>query len=955
MTKNTIPGKKHDAPPPIPLHQVLEEEYEALHGKLPEDYPRAETDPQKRREAIFALIHSLENKRTALCLSGGGIRSGSFALGIMQGLAERGLLNKFDYLSTVSGGGYAGAWLSAWCKRAGGMDNVTAPLAAAAKSTAAGRKHGTECPALAHLRSHTQFLSPRPGLMSADTWTIASTYLRNLLLNWLVFLPFIMAALMIPRMASALVTDFPTGKEVVPWSLLLLVAGTIFGVIAMCYTSLNLPSALRVLAGLPGKEQSGTPRTPADSPQAQTRFVTRGLVPILLSAGFLTKYWALECNTHYSGSDTAPEKLMWKFMIYGAAVHFMAWLFFRVQFRNVKKAWVWKMCPIYAITGAIVGWAMWLLATTVFPRPYDVAPYYTCFAAPLVLALFMLGLTVFIGLSSAMTEDHDREWWARAMGWVLAAAAGWSLFSGVVIFGPAIFASAKGWVISIGGTAGAVCLLLGKSALGEATSADKAISGIVTRFTQQLPAVCVMLFVPFLLTLLTMASTSLLVNISKLAWIKSLLGAQFYGWLFNWRGGDIGAVSSMSFPGLGSAVSETDTLYHLAVLYQAPFQLILALFLAFVLLGLLMSRFINANTFSLHAIYRARIVRAFLGASTVGSRPDAFTGFDPDDDMPINNLKGQRPFHVVNIALNLVSDSNRAWQERKAASFTVTPLHCGSPVVDPDDAGNGYRPSGDYGGKSGISLGTAIAISGAAASPNMGYHSSPLVTFLLALFNLRLGTWLGNPGTPGHASYADECPRFTGAGILQEAFGMTTSSKPYVYLSDGGHFENLGLYEMVRRRCHTIVVSDGGADPDCAFEDLGNAIRKIRIDMGIPIEFGTSMRIHSRTAAVKPGDGRYCAIGTIRYSATDGDGTDGVLIYIRPAFYGDEPRDVFEYATRSKDFPHETTGDQFFSESQFESYRALGVHIAHQLVGNGSEKPANLSDLLKTIQAGHLK
>src|SRR5207248_8980036 len=144
---------------------------------------------------------------------------------------------------------------------------------------------------------------------------------------------------------------------------------------------------------------------------------------------------------------------------------------------------------------------------------------------------------------------------------------------------------------------------------------------------------------------------------------------------------------------------------------------------------------------------------------------------------------------------------------------SVSPLHAGT-------CGVGYRPVLEYGGPNGMSLGTAITISGAAASPNMGSHSSPALTFLLTLFNARLGAWLGNPGDPGRRTWRKPDP-IAGAGpLLREMFGRTTDRNPYVFLSDGGHFENLGLYEMVARRCRYIVVSDAGCDPEYAFEDL---------------------------------------------------------------------------------------------------------------------------------------
>ncbi|HEV8715309.1 MAG TPA: patatin-like phospholipase family protein, partial [Candidatus Binatia bacterium] len=96
----------------IPLYRVLEEEYVRLHGSLPDHYPQS-TNPEERLSAICKLIHELPQKRAALCLSGGGIRSATFGLGVLQGFAAHGLLDKFDYLSTVSGGGYIGSWLTA--------------------------------------------------------------------------------------------------------------------------------------------------------------------------------------------------------------------------------------------------------------------------------------------------------------------------------------------------------------------------------------------------------------------------------------------------------------------------------------------------------------------------------------------------------------------------------------------------------------------------------------------------------------------------------------------------------------------------------------------------------------------------------------------------------------------------------------------------------------------------
>jgi len=131
-----------------------------------------------------------------------------------------------------------------------------------------------------------------------------------------------------------------------------------------------------------------------------------------------------------------------------------------------------------------------------------------------------------------------------------------------------------------------------------------------------------------------------------------------------------------------------------------------------------------------------------------------------------------------------------------------------------------------------------VSISGAAANPNMGYHSSPLLALIMTLFNVRLGCWLPNPRLDkGENFFANSAPRLALLPLLSEALGNTNDTGNFVQISDGGHFEDLGIYEMVMRRCHRIIVVDGGADPKFEFEDLGNAVRKIRIDLGIQIEF----------------------------------------------------------------------------------------------------------------------
>jgi len=342
----------------------------------------------------------------------------------------------------------------------------------------------------------------------------------------------------------------------------------------------------------------------------------------------------------------------------------------------------------------------------------------------------------------------------------------------------------------------------------------------------------------------------------------------------------------------------------------------------------------HCKTHTLRHTQRERLIRAYLGASRPGDRfktANGFTGLDSKDNIQMKDLIKERPFNVVNMALNLGKADNLRWQNRKAESFTASAFHCGSSMMG--DGSGRYRSSEKYGYNSqndrAITLGTAGAISGAAASPNMGYYTmSSAVTILMTLFNIRLGWWMGNPGKAGDDTFDLASPLWSTRLFQTEAMGGTTDTKPYIYLSDGGHFENLGIYEMVLRRTRFILALDAGADPEFSFSDLGNAIHKIRVDMGIPIEFRGN-----------PEKGRYCTIADIRYSAVDGcdKDKDGLLVYIKPTLDETEPIDIKHYAIKHNAFPHETTVDQFYSESQFESYRSLGFHMMETILHGGKK------------------
>jgi hypothetical protein len=341
-------------------------------------------------------------------------------------------------------------------------------------------------------------------------------------------------------------------------------------------------------------------------------------------------------------------------------------------------------------------------------------------------------------------------------------------------------------------------------------------------------------------------------------------------------------------------------------------------------------------------LYGNRLIRAYLGASNLGRRGHPFTGFDPGDNKVrmadlVPGSNGYRgPYLLVNAAINLVRTTRLAWQQRKAGAFLFSPLYCGyefpraaarEGLPGENDRG-GYAPSRAYAdgmrSDKGISLGKAMTISGAAASPNMGYRTTPAIAFLMTVFNVRLGWWLPNTGVGNGNLWRRQGPSLGLLFLARELLGLTDAGRNFAYVSDGGHFENLGVYELVRRRCRYIVACDAEEDAGMTFAGLGIAIERCRTDFGIPIDIDVSQLRHDPAT----GQSRWhCAVGRIRYGQADPGMSDGTLLYIKASLTGDEPQDVTAYAVGHAGFPHESTADQWFDELQFESYRALGQHI----------------------------
>jgi hypothetical protein len=554
---------------------------------------------------------------------------------------------------------------------------------------------------------------------------------------------------------------------------------------------------------------------------------------------------------------------------------------------------LWLMCRfLYGILGAHP-------QTTFLQQHGSDHRLFIVFAVPIVITILMAATSLFCALMGWFEMEEDREWWARMGGAFLIFNLIWISAHGIAFYGQGagthLLAGISGLALGMVGSG------LGWSG---ATSAG-----------------------PRPVKAAQLTSVGKFLDKHKL--ILPVIGG-----------------ISLFLIALGlTSVEET-----LRTLLQASFG---KTYSALILLGLsgffavLINYAVNINLFSLHGMYRMRLMRAFLGASNVFRHPDPFTNFDPKDTPYVTDLPVCEgvPLHVVNATLNLTGTKNTAWKQRRAESFTFTPVQCGGWRV-------GYVKTACYGGTRGLTLATAMSISGAAFNPNMGYQSSPVLSLLMTFFNVRLGVWLPNPrrprpkipwGAKDEKFFRKSGPTCALQPLVEEALGNTDDDYRWIELSDGGHFENLGLYEMVMRRCRNIIVVDAGADPTCQFEDLGNAIRKIQIDFGIPIVFPANMGM---SAGMKRKNS-YCVAASIQYHCVDAVPAglnncefDGRLIYIKAGLTGQEPADILQYAKTHPTFPHETTGNQFFTESQFESYRHLGSYVVDKIAAAPSATTA---------------
>lgn len=891
---------------------------------------------------------------TALCLSGGGIRSASFAIGFLQAFAERRLVRQFDYLSGVSGGGYAVAWWSALTRR---VQPSTRPPATEAAQIALAQLDATEAHFAAnrdapdaglrdpferrYVRAHGNYLTVRSGLLSSDTWAAIFIMLRNLLYGLcgpgaLALMLCAMVAGALGRFDAWLAPEdyfyYGTAACFLGWlftslrihvDLVLnreLLIGGVLRPPARVPSLLLAFGVLMLSAALDGWSRQ-VPLPALELPPVAT---VRALVAALWPQNDLALALLLVCLAlmvgnlvyvarHWRHRDRSPFLETVGLLLaappvaIGCVWLWLAWkgpialptAYALVLLYVMAEAWILGAIgtlhglPDQAALRAArhiahaLAVPIGVLAAALLPAhlthwvwsPVTLSRWVPTVQLALLLALAGATFCALVVIAQGdRTRGLSREWWARWSGHLLLYVAACAAVFLLAALGRAV-ADRVSPALLIGAS-------LGCMAIASARADSAALRLVLRAFG--------------------MASVALAAVLAFAA--AASLDLPWWAWALV----------------LGIA---------LAVLAAS-----------------------GPNTFSMHELYRHRLVHAFLGASNPNGQPTGFIGLCPDDDLPLRDLNHGagtplRPYPIWSAALNVTSTRAIGLQERRAASFVFSPLYCGYELqgaARPLAGQAAYAPTADHGDDPPLTVGSAMATSGAAFSSNTGATTQPERALILTLLGIRLGHWFANPARPDawHAG----APIAPGAPaplrlwrrlllLFDEAFASCDTAGEAVYVSDGGHFENLGIYEMLRRRVKLIVAADAGCDPQFRFDDLLNLQSKARADLGVEIEIPPGALDALRQRDARGLSRRQLDSWRVVY-ARDANGAPsevGWLVYCKNSLADDADQDLIDYQRRVPSFPHLSTLNQWFAESTFEAYRALGLHLGRKAAARFSE------------------
>ncbi|MCC6461889.1 MAG: hypothetical protein IT260_15545 [Saprospiraceae bacterium] len=363
--------------------------------------------------------------------------------------------------------------------------------------------------------------------------------------------------------------------------------------------------------------------------------------------------------------------------------------------------------------------------------------------------------------------------------------------------------------------------------------------------------------------------------------------------------------------------------------------------------------YINPNAISFHRYYRKQLSDLYLRFNSHRRNIPLKDLFDANSSELKQYLA---PYPLINTCLNLQNPGgDEKFKGAKASDyFLLSPLFCGSKLT-------GYVPTSFYDDYRSMTLPAAVTISAAAVNPGLGVYSNKMLSVLMTLFNARLGFWVSNPLVLTKAYSMVWWPIY----FFRELLGRIGTNNTMVNISDGGHIENLGVYELLRRGCRLIIAVDAGEDRAYTFADLNNMLIRVRNELGLEIRFRDDQQpedlIRPRPSQVYSKQ-RFAIADVLQWwedqkiidPATQEERNEivnfdepkkvGTFIYVKSSVTAptgkphlekseDLKYGTYKYKIYHPDFPHESTSDQFFDPIQWESYYQLGQYIGADVLG----------------------
>ncbi|MBV7255735.1 patatin-like phospholipase family protein [Pacificimonas sp. WHA3] len=830
-----------------------------------------------------------------LALSGGGIRSATLSLGILQALSRQKRLCDFDYMSTVSGGGYMGSFIGRLFRHTGAELSAAgddARAAAAARSKFAHNILATDVNALEvdihgqarggarqgrfwknpiwWLREHGRYMAPNG---PSDLGAALSYMSRNWLALTMLFM-FSIAAVFIFLIAAthglvAMLDKWPALHEFVgpgDQPALRLSPGFLF---IPVFALLALAQAMAYWYTVPIR------RFPSEGRTGFRAFA------IFLLAGILMALLVIAASEYLAGTAIA------------AALAFDLWIVDKMKLGS-PLAWFLALTASVLILGAVIAGAICWFRSGDDRSVGDLRRRITRGAATVNTVL--MGLLTFAVIDTAAL----------------------SLLT---------LGQGEGVRLSItGGTIAVLTPIATWMANRLLKGGPKEGGGMLAKLSKYGPVIA-LVFGLLMYTVLAVAGTAM---------------AHALYW------------PTIAWPASGTQAPQLDAVLMTLGLFAFAFSLI----------GLA-TNFINMS--SLHNLYAARLTRAYLGAANLqrlgptsqDRPPPKVTESHPLDDMEIADYQAQinaAPMHLINTTLNVTRDpAQLVARDRKGLPAVFGPSGLTIDGARARETGTDAHFGWDeLANAETLSVGQLCAISGAAASTGMGQMTSVGTAMAMTFANVRLGYWWKVKDTirSAHAGWDRfPFPGWTYDYLRREMTARFHRNTERVFLSDGGHFDNSGVYELLRRGVGTIVACDHGQDVGGSFGDLENLIRKARVDLGLSINaaapgevealFGarTALQFMNATSDWRQnarGGGRQKALLLNAY-ARDPENPGGqilkhAIIWLKPGRYRDMPHDIVAFGKAHPDFPQESTMDQFFGEAQWESYRAVGYALVMALL-----------------------